>query len=478
MTAPEQPTPGRASRAGLRNLGALYLGKALIGAARLLGRGGTTLPGRAALKISPQLIPFMAGRLPSGAVAITGTNGKTTTAALLAGIFKQGGLQYIHNSAGANLAWGIATTLVEAATWRADLSAETALLEIDEGAFPALAGSLQPRLALVTNIFRDQLDRFGGVQRVQAAIEKGLQLMDPEASIVLNADDPLVAALESGGRKTIYYGFDPPPGSAAKTAPQEELPCPRCGGRLMYTERYYAHLGRYRCSCCAFRRPEPEMKLRRFDSAAGGGALLKMSLRGRPLQASLPFPGIYNLYNALAAAAASAVLGLPDSAIREGLAGASPPSGRMERRSAGAAEILMALIKNPAGADEVLRTLPGETGGSGRIHFLIAVNDNIADGRDISWLEETDFEQLAALMPQTGALLFSGTRARQAQLRLERAGFDAAAMAAEPSLKRALRQALAAAAPGEKLIILANYTAMMQLRRLLEGSPKTGGPGE
>ncbi len=475
MAASERPAPGCAARAGLQNLGALCLGKILIGAARLLRRGGTTLPGRAALKVSPQLIPFMVKQLPSGAVAVTGTNGKTTTAALLAAVFKQGGLQYIHNSAGANLAWGVATAFIEAATWKAGLPSGIALLEIDEGAFPALAEKLQPRLALVTNIFRDQLDRFGGMQRVQEAIQKGLQAMDPHGAAILNADDPLVAAMESGGRKTVYYGFDLPPGSTGSAAPEYDLPCPRCGGKLIYAEIYYAHLGRYRCSSCAFHRPEPEMKLRHFESAAGGGALLKMSLRGRMLQATLPLPGIYNLYNALAAAAAASVLELPDGAIRKGFAGASPPSGRMEHRSYGSKSILMALIKNPAGADEVLRTLLRDAGGGTRIHFLIAINDNIADGTDISWLEETDFEQLAAMKPQTGGAVFSGTRAREAKTRLERAGFAAAAMTVEPSFRKALRQALAAAAPGEKVIILANYTAMMQLRRQLDHGLKIEG---
>lgn len=476
MTAPEQPGSGRAPRAGLRNLGALYLGKALIGAARLFGGGGTTLPGRAALKVSPRIIPFMAGQLPWGVAAVTGTNGKTTTAALLAAVFKQGGHSCVHNSAGANLAWGVATTLVEAANWRAGLPAKMALLEIDEGAFPSLAESLRPRLALVTNIFRDQLDRFGGVQQVREAIQRGLLEMGPGTTAILNADDPLVAAMESGGGKTIYYGFDLPPSGAPGRQPEEELPCPRCGGRLIYTGIYYAHLGRYRCASCAFHRPEPDMKLRRFESAAGGGALLHMSLRGRSFQAELPLPGIYNLYNALAAAAAASVLGLPEGAIRRGFAGAAPPSGRMERRSDGSRNILLALIKNPAGADAVLRTLLEEAEGDSRIHFLIAVNDNIADGADISWLGEADFEQLAALGPQTGGVLFSGTRAAEARLRLQKAGFDTIAMMVEPSPGRALRMALDATAPGEKLIILANYTAMMQLRPLLDRRLKRGGP--
>ncbi len=457
---------GGAPRAGLRNLGALYLGKLLIGATRLLKHGGTTLPGRVALKVSPQLISFLAGQLPSGTIAVTGTNGKTTTAALLAAIFRQSGFQCVHNRAGSNLAWGVATTLIEAGTWRAGLPGEIAVLEIDEGAFPVICESLQPRGAVITNIFRDQLDRFGGGQQVQAAIQRGVRALHPGATVLLNADDPLVAAIDSGGRKTLYYGFDLPPGAIAGPSPEKGFPCPRCRRDLIYADIYFAHLGRYRCPSCGFHRPEPEIKLRRFESAAGGSALMTLSLRGSPLQAALPLPGVYNLYNALAAAAAATALGLPGAAIREALAAAAPPSGRMERRRSGNKNLLIALIKNPAGAGEVLHTLLQETGET-RVHFLIAINDRPADGRDISWLWETDFEQLAALRPRTGSMVLSGTRAVDAARRLEKAGFDPAGMIVEPALQRALRKALAATAPGERLIILPNYTALMQLRRLL-----------
>lgn len=456
-----------APRAGLRNLGAFFLGKMLIGATRLLKHGGTTLPGRAALQVSPQLIPFLAGQLPSGTIVVTGTNGKTTTATLLAAIFRQGGLQCVHNRAGSNLAWGVATTLIEASTWRAGLPGEIAVLEIDEGAFPALSKSLRPRGAVVTNIFRDQLDRFGGVQQVQDAIRRGVQALHPDATIFLNADDPLVAAIDGGGRKILYYGFDLPPGVIAGTSPEEKVPCPRCRRDLVYADIYFAHLGRYRCPSCGFHRPEPEIKLRRFEIAPGESTLMKLSLRGSPLQAALPLPGIYNLYNALAAAAAATALGLPDAAVRDAFAAAAPPSGRMERRRIGDKNLLVALIKNPAGADEVLRTLLTGTSDP-RLHFLIAINDHPADGTDISWLWETDFEQLAAIRSRTGSLVLSGTRAIDAARRLEQAGFDAAEMIVEPALHLALRKALALTPAGEKLIILPNYTAMMQLRRLLD----------
>lgn len=460
------PDAGKTPRTGLKNRGALLLGKVLIGTARLLKHGGTTLPGRAALKVSPQLPSFLAGQLTCGTIAVTGTNGKTTTAALLAAILKESGRRYVHNSAGANLAWGVATALIEAGTLSGRMPAELALLEIDEGAFPAISECLRPRCAIITNIFKDQLDRFGGVRQVQKAIQKGVQALHPGAQVCLNADDPLVAAINSKGRKTLYYGFDLPAGAVSGPPSVEKTPCPLCGRELIYTDVYYAHLGRYRCHYCSFRRPEPEIKLRHFEIAPGNNILIKLSLRGSILEAVLPLPGTYNLYNALAAAAASTALDLPETAIRTAFAGAAPPAGRMEHRLIENKELLLALIKNPAGANETFRTLLKDAKGAA-VHFLIAINDHIADGKDISWLGETDFEQLTAIRP--GSTFISGTRTRETLQRLEKAGFEPGAMFPTPSLQKALPKALAATAPGEKLVILANYTAMMRLRRMLTG---------
>jgi len=466
LAAGHRTGAGEAPRAGLRDYGAFLLGKMLIAGTRLLRHGGTTLPGRVALKISPRLLHLMAGQLPQGTFAVTGTNGKTTTASLLASIFREGGLRCVHNAAGANLVWGVATSLIEAGNWRGEQAGEIAVMEIDEGAFPALVRALQPRGAVVTNIFRDQLDRYGGVEQVQEAIRRGLQALPLQAAVFLNADDPLVAAIDSGGRKTIYYGFDLPRGFLAAPSPRAAFPCPRCRRDLLYSDLYYAHLGRYRCPACGFARPEPEIKLRRLESAPGRGARLTLSLRGRALEATLPLPGIYNLYNALAAAAAATAVELPEAAIKEALAAAVPPSGRMERRRLGGKELLIALVKNPAGAGEVFRTLLQEAGDS-PLHFLIAINDYPADGRDVSWLWEAEFELLAQFRHRTVTMVLSGTRAADLARRLEKAGFDRTMMTVEPVLWKALQKALAATAPGERLIVLPNYTAMLQLRRLL-----------
>ena len=468
MTGSSRGRPAGAARPGWRNCSALFLGKALITGTRLLKRGGTTLPGRAALKVSPQLISHLSRQIDAGSIIITGTNGKTTTAALLAAIFKEAGQDCVHNAAGSNLSWGVASTLIEAATWRAGLDQKHAVLEVDEGAFPALVKNLYPCIAVVTNIFSDQLDRFGSPEQVRQAIEKGLQALPPEALILLNADDPLVASLGGSAAHTLYFGLEPPPETSAPLPPQGRQlapPCPRCRRELHYSRFYFAHLGRYRCPSCGFARPQPEFRLRPAPPSGEKNALT-LSLRGVQLKTELPLPGIYNLYNALAAAAAASACNLPHTAIAAALAAAAPPPGRMEQRRLGSKKVLTALIKNPAGADAVLHTLVSETAEE-RLHFLIAINDRPADGTDTSWLWDADFEQLAALQPRTGGVFLSGTKAGEVKQRLEKAGFESAGMAAIPSLSLALQKAAAAAAPGEKLIILANYTALQQLHRLI-----------
>lgn len=465
------PNPSARSRAGWRNRSAVFLGKALIGTTRLLKRGGTTLPGRAALKISPQLISFLSGQLTAGTAVITGTNGKTTTASLLAAMCKAAGRSCVHNAAGSNLAWGIASTLIEAGTWQGKLPEGSAVLEVDEGAFPALSRSLRPRFAVITNIFRDQLDRFGGVEQVRTALQKGVQALPPEALLFLNADDPLVASIDAGARETLFFGLDLSPHDAAALTPAEKpkLPCPCCRRELQYTRIYFAHLGRYHCLSCGFHRPEPEFKLRQFELTSAEGAAMTLSLRGRPLQAVLPLPGIYNLYNALAAAAAASAFALPEAAIKDALGKAVPPSGRMEHRRVASRELLIALIKNPAGANQVLATLLDRAQEQEqRTHLLIAINNYPADGADLSWLWETDFEQLAAARAQLAAVTLSGTGAAELARRLEKAGVDGAGITVEAALPRALRQAIARAEPGEKVIILPNYTAMQQVRQNLD----------
>ncbi|MBS3943092.1 MAG: DUF1727 domain-containing protein [Dethiobacter sp.] len=450
----------------LKHLSGIWIGKLIMGASRLTGRGGTTLPGRAALRFSPGILAYLSRQLAQGSVLVTGTNGKTTTASLLTGILRQAGYQCLHNQSGSNMSWGVASALIGAGAWSGKLPGDIGIMEVDEGAFPAVVRELKPRGAVVTNIYRDQLDRFGEIDHVQKTILSGLDCLPPDSFQVLNADDPSLTDMRSDrpGR-TWYYGLELelPPDLFRNTA-QDIKSCPHCHDQLFYERIYFAHLGRYRCQKCNFRRPKPDVTLNKRFFTADGRTVIELRLQGKSLKLDYPLMGAYNLYNALAAATCATALGVPADLIGAALTKAAPSFGRMERFSMDGRTLIMALIKNPAGANEVLRTLIEK---EGKIHLLVAINDKIADGTDISWLWDADFEQLKSIRERLAPVVVSGQRAWEMVLRLKYAGLDSAGITLEESPKQAILKALQLTPPGEILFIMPTYTAMFDLRRAL-----------
>ena len=202
----EMPTTGKSQK--LKIISSVWLGKAMMALTRLLGRGGTTLPGRAALRLYPGLLPYLAGHLRHGSLLVTGTNGKTTTAALLTGILRKAGYRCIYNQSGSNMAWGVTSSLIGASSWGGKLPGDLAVMEVDEGAFPALVKILHPRGMVLTNIFSDQLDRYGEIDAIQKAIGKGLEAAGEGSFQVINADDPSLAGIEGGSRASVYFGLN------------------------------------------------------------------------------------------------------------------------------------------------------------------------------------------------------------------------------------------------------------------------------
>ena len=260
--------------------------------------------------------------------------------------------------------------------------------------------------------------------------------------------------------------------------PGGELPaCPRCGQKLTYRAVSLAHLGLYRCLFCKLRRPEPQIRLTRREPSPEGGAVITIALPEQQIKINFPLPGIYNLYNALSAAAGASVWGLPADRIAAGLEQAVPSWGRMEQLQIGGSKVMISLIKNAAGANEVLRTFLEKPA---RVNLLIAINDHYGDGTDISWLWDVDFEQLAAVRQHLGAVIASGIRAADTGVRLKYAGLDPALITVEPSLKRALKQILRQARGEEPVYILPSYTAMLSLRRMLNnlGAAAASSPEE
>jgi len=447
---------------GIRPRLALAAGQLTAAVLRRLGRGATTLPGRVALRLDPGLPARLSGRLPHGACVISGTNGKTTTAGMLAAILTRRGWRLAHNRGGANLRTGITTALLR------QLGADAALLEVDEATMPFAGRELRPRLALITNFFRDQLDRYGELETAVALVGRGLAAMPADATVIINADDPLAASLGGGEHlRALHFGCDPgvvPPAEGG--GPSDAPRCPRCGGDLAYAERYYAHLGVYRCGRCRFARPRPDVLVTAWIPGAGGRPG-EVTL-GTPMGAitfPLALPGLYNVYNAAAAAAAALALGsAPEDAVT-GLGGFRHAFGRMEWLELAGHPACLALVKNPVGCSEVLRAVTMDPANGKALVLLL--NDGYADGRDVSWIWDADFEALAAAQAGFAVVIAGGRRAADMALRLKYAGVGPERLAVHADAVEAMAVAARAAARGASLYVLPTYTAMLAARAAL-----------
>jgi len=440
----------RAKVAAARGVGAL---------ARAAGRGGgTSLPGKVLMRLDPHAIGALAGRLANGSAVISATNGKTTSAAMAAAGLRAGGHRLVHNSAGANMAGGVASTLLSSARGTG-IDGDLGLFEVDEAWLAPLCEELRPKALLLGNLFRDQLDRYGELDAI-ADRWAGVAAARGGAGLVLNADDPLVADLGRGRDGALYFGVrDDAMALDALQHAADSTHCRNCGSPYRYEAVYLGHLGRYRCPGCGNERPEPHVSAERVELHGTRGAHIELRTPEGPLALDLPLPGLYNVYNALGAISLCIALGVPARVAARGIASVSAAFGRAETISLGDRELSILLIKNPAGANEVLRTLALE---EGPLDLLAVLNDRIADGRDVSWIWDADFELLAGRVRRVTC---SGTRAGELALRLRYAGLDNDALRVEPGLERGLDAALADGAG--TLYALPTYTALLELRDLL-----------
>jgi lipid II isoglutaminyl synthase (glutamine-hydrolysing) len=442
-------------------------------AAALLSRrfrlgGGTALPGLIAERIDPDVIRDLAAELGQGSVIVTGTNGKTTTARMLRSIAKAAGLRTVANRAGSNMMRGIAAALVDAADWSGEIEEpenRLGVFEVDEATLPHVANAVRPRAVVFTNLFRDQLDRYGEVETVADIWRAAISGLPPDVTIVLNADDPSVAWLSPvASGSVIAYGMkDPSAGVATLEHAADARWCGSCGAELAYSAVFYGHLGHWRCPACGIQRKEPDVICGRFASEPGGSSIM-LWLADVRIQAQLPLSGLYNAYNALAAAATASAIGLDRQAIARGLNSLTAGFGRQERMRVAERDVQIILAKNPAGLNQVLRTITAD-GAVRDIAFVL--NDNIADGRDVSWIWDVDFELLAG---KTRAVTVSGLRAWDMALRLKYAGLSDDGNApplVEPEPAEALKRALQTTPEGGTLYVIPTYTAMLQVRDLL-----------
>ena len=358
-----------------------------------------------------------------------------------------------HNRSGANLVSGVASALLEAD------GAELGLFEVDEAALPEVLSRLRPRAVCLGNLFRDQLDRYGELEHVAARWRASVLELPPEAALIVNADDPQVGELARERTGAVAFGVDDP--SVARPSLQHAADskyCVRCGTPYEYAAAYVGHLGDYRCPSCGHHRPTLDVTARAIELHGLESTSFELVLPEVSRRVRLRMPGLYNVYNALAAAALARSLGASPDEIASGLERFSAAFGRFERIEIGDRRLLMLLIKNPAGANEAIRTLVD--GGPPSL-AVIALNDAIADGRDVSWIWDVDFEPLMSSLER---LVVSGERAAELALRFKYGGFEADAIEVVASLADALDRGLALTPAGEELVVLPTYTAMLRLR--------------
>jgi UDP-N-acetylmuramyl tripeptide synthase len=423
---------------------------------RLTGAGGgTTVPGKLLWKLDPGAVDRLAARLPAGSAVLSATNGKTTTAAMAAGILGRR-FRLAHNRSGANLVSGVASTLLDSH------AAELGLFEVDEAPLPEVVERVRPRAVCLGNLFRDQLDRYGELEHVAERWRRAVRSLPTDARLAVNGDDPQVAELARERTDALVFGVDDP--AVARPALQHAADskyCVRCGTRYEYAAAYVGHLGDYRCPACGHSRPPLDVVARRIELNGLESASFELVLPSGAQTVRLNVPGLYNVYNALAAATLASSLGATPEEIVVSLGSFDAVFGRFERIAIGEQTLLMLLIKNPAGANEAVRTIVD--GGAPTV-AVVALNDAIADGRDVSWIWDVDFEPLVGGLDR---LVASGDRAAELALRFKYGGLDADAIEVVPSLAAALDRGLELTPSGGELVVLPTYTAMLALRKIV-----------
>jgi len=439
------------------------LTKLLVQLITLSGSGaGTNFPGKVARKISPDILSYLVKQTKKEILVVTGTNGKTTTAGFIAGILKADGRKVVHNRRGANMLTGITTAVVNESSVLAELNPDNCLFEVDEAYLPKAVDEFIPDVILVTNLFRDQLDRYGELnttaKKIDQAIEKTAKIKIPK--ILLNADDPIVSSLgENYSENQVVYGFQDIKfvnQDENITSPQEITNC-KCGARYNYEKVFYGHLGHFYCSC-GHKRPTPQISANAVIDVNSSKLIINSDYH-EEFTVTIKMPGLYNAYNALAAISMALNIGINIENIKKGLENYFTVFGRAETLYMKGKMVLTQLIKNPIGATEVLRTVKDDING----RLLIIINDNYADGRDVSWLWDANFELLSGY---NKTVVVSGTRASDMATRLKYAGIQSENIIIIEDIKKALEKSLSAVKEEEKLYILPTYTALLDLQKI------------
>ena len=444
----------------LKAILAIALCKLLRSLARLLRRGGTAMPGSWALKLCPDLLARLSKNVKT--VVITGTNGKTTSARIIEQAFAEQGRSYLANRSGANLLSGVTTEFVMNCTLGGRMKKEWAVIECDEAATVKIFPQLKPRLVVVTNLFRDQLDRYGEVTHTLENIRRALEAV-PEATMCLNADCSLCSSLAlSLPNRAVYFGLEQGAvPSRAKAAISDATHCIRCKTEYEYDYVSYGHLGGFRCPKCGYARHAADYAVTELIEQRSSGSTAAVSIRGEKKIAEINLPALYNVYNAIGALAASMEMGVEEENALRALAVFKGGFGRMEAFRLGKADVRMMLVKNPAGCNQVIDYLENL---DNRFVLVICLNDRGADGTDISWIWDAEFERLNGIAGRIEKVIVSGDRAQDMRVRIKYAGIPDANITVE----RDYEKLVSSLEPLETdVCLMPTYTAMLELRSVV-----------
>ena len=426
--------------------------------------GGTSLPGIVARKIDPAVLRKVIGGSRARKIVICGSNGKTTTCRMVAAISQAAGQRVAQNRTGSNLLQGVTAAAVNGASVFGKLDADTLIFEIDEATIRLAVPEIEPDVVVINNLFRDQLDRYGELYAVARALETMIRDLPPEATIILNGDDPLVASFAPDARaKRLYFGMRTDEvGTQVPEHAADTIRCVRCQHDLTYTKVYISHLGAYTCPNCGYARPPLDIAITRAALDPLGPSHVTLETPAGRIEYDLALQGLHNVYNSAGAAAAALASGLDVAAIPPAMAAMRPAFGRLENITVGDKQIVLAFVKNPISYNTTLRTIMARPGAK---RILSAHRNAETDGEDFAWLWDIDLEEFT---PQIAALVTSGTKAEELEMRFKYAGVPEEKLRAIPDRTAALDAALAALPAGEPLYILAGYTPLRELRRTME----------
>ena len=445
----------------LQLIAALLLGKTIALVNKLFGSGATAAPGLYALKIDPNIVKKLSKKIKNGSIVISGTNGKTTTARLTFDILSTK-YKIIHNRQGSNLVRGIASTFIKHSSIFGKLDFDLGLWEIDEATLPEAIDNLNPDKIVLLNLFRDQLDRYGEMDTLRKKWQKAISNLPQDTTLILNADDPGISYLAKFSKaKTFYFGVNDTKVNLPTIDHIADIKyCLNCSSKLVFKSLLSAHLGTYYCPNCGLKRPSPQTYARNLKFNPHFSTSATISIHHSLFSINYHLPGLYNVYNTLAAASLAINFNIGSEIIKKKISEFSTAFGRFQKTRIKDKQIITMLIKNPAGANEVLRSLALKN----NLNLLVILNDNFADGKDVSWIWDTNWE---ILEDKTKNIFISGTRRWDMATRIKYSNFKLSKKNVYKEINYSISDSVSKLSNNDTLVILPTYTALLEVQKTL-----------